>query len=364
MKYFISLILIVLLFTSCAKREEQVIVYSNNKTITTQEKVSQIKKELPIINQKEVSKHNKLALVYGIQNVGKYALESINVISTYLSKMKSDYIFKVYDIGKQNSNNYKKVMEELKDDNISKAIFLVTENEIDSLFNINTDIEIYCPIIHKDSIKYKVKKNFTFGAINYNEQFKTFIDLQNDSSNYYEIYDNKTISKILHNKLSTISNKYTSIKISGKNPNYSKIFSRHRDLNNSTVILNTSIIKSSIILSQLRANEIIPSEVYSTQINYTPLIFVLTQNEDRRGLKIANSIQKLPKDIDNIFNLMGVDIRYNWVNYSTLIGLEYLFTQSNNIFGNKIKNNQVYYKILLQKIGRNDFKQIDIAEFD
>jgi len=263
MKYFISLILIVLLFTSCAKREEQVIVYSNNNVIISQEKAIEIENEVPIINEKEESQQKKLALVYGIKNVGKYALESINVISTYLSRTKSDYTFKVYDINKQNSHNYKKVMEELKDDNISKAIFLVTENEIDSLFKLNTDIKIYCPIIHKDSIKHTVEKNFTFGAINYNEQFKTIIALENNSSNYYEIYDNKTISKILHDKLVTVSNKYTSIKINGKNPNYSQIFYHYPDLNNSTVILNTSIVKSSIILSQLRANEIIQSEVYS-----------------------------------------------------------------------------------------------------
>ncbi|HFU75619.1 MAG TPA: hypothetical protein ENK66_05160, partial [Arcobacter sp.] len=342
MKYTSLFIFIMLFLTSCAQKKDEVVVYAPKKESIKEKKVEEkiiLKNEPKVQSAFEAPKPKTIALVYAIKNIGKYSVESHNVIKTYLSAAKNNYIFKVYDIENESAQNYDTILDQLLEDKIENVIFLITDRYIDSLAEnekIN-NFKSYFPIINKDALTNKTNiKNLIFGGISYKKQFSTILNQLENKDNIFEIYDDKSISIILHEKLGmSINTYYRSIKINGKNPNYEKVLNRYRDLNQSSVILNTSIVKSSIILSQLRANDIIPHEIYSTQINYSPLIFVLSQNEDREGVKIANSIQKLPKEIDSIYNLIGTDIRYNWVNYSTLIGLEYFFNQSNLIFNNE-----------------------------
>lgn len=387
MKFYIFIFAFLVLLTGCSKPEQQIVVYKTDKS---KERVHIEKESISVLQQEQnfdLAPQNftnglektKIALVYGLNNIGKYSIESINVISTYLSTKYENYSLKVFDIGLESKESYDNVLDQLNELDINNAIFLVTEEQIESLLENekNKDIDIYLPIINKNSLENNItNSNIIFGGIDYSAQFdeiitkiqinfekhkmeanETNISINN---NIFEIYDNKPISKKLHTSFISKVDNYKSIGLFGKNPSYAKILTKHNDLNESTVILNTSIIKSSIVLSQLRANEIYPKYVYSTQINYTPLVFVLTQYEDRNMVQITNSIRNLPHEIESVFNLIGSDVRYNWVNYSTLIGIEYLFSKSNLIFDNEINNNQVQYAIDFFDVERNNFIKDDV----
>ena len=109
-------------------------------------------------------------------------------------------------------------------------------------------------------------------------------------------------------------------------------------------MLNTPIIKTSIILSQLRVYDIVPSVILSTQLNYNPLIISLTQFEDRLNFITANSIENVDAKLEDTLSLLDIDIRYNWVNYSILVGINYLYDQNaRNIITNSVVNNEVIY---------------------
>lgn len=103
------------------------------------------------------------------------------------------------------------------------------------------------------------------------------------------------------------------------------------------------IVKSSLILSQLRANEIDPKIIFATQVLYDPILMTLTQDKDRERLLIANSIDRVSSELkDNISNFGG-NISYEWVDYSTLVGVNYLLKGNNEIVSTKVENNQAIY---------------------
>jgi SRSO17 transposase len=175
-------------------------------------------------------------------------------------------------------------------------------------------------------------------------------------NNLIEIYDDSMIGMILHEQFLKKYPEVKSIKISGKNPKYERILKRNKSITNSTVILNMPIVKSSIVLSQLRAHDMNATKSLSTQINYSPLLFVLTQKEDRKDFYVTNAIDKLPDNIEEMNLLFENDILYNWVNYSTILGLEYLLTDANKLF-NKINivDNQIEYNLKILKAQENKF---------
>ena len=75
---------------------------------------------------------------------------------------------------------------------------------------------------------------------------------------------------------------------------------------------------------------------------------------------IANSIKKAPPALEEINTMFGHDIVYDWVNYSTSIGADYLCQQFfdgkiSRSFKEGISGNQVIYNTSLYQPGRNEF---------
>jgi SRSO17 transposase len=136
-----------------------------------------------------------------------------------------------------------------------------------------------------------------------------------------------------------------------------KRFLKNRKFENSMVILNTPIVKTSILLSQIRALDVNIQGVLSTQLNFTPLILSLTQKEDRKNLNVANSIGNLPIDLKEINSILDNNIEYSWVNYSIIVGMEYL-TNSLKLFEDlKIRDNQIVYPITIYKVKKYSFEK-------
>ncbi|MDD4506983.1 MAG: hypothetical protein PHE60_11490, partial [Sulfurospirillaceae bacterium] len=78
---------------------------------------------------------------------------------------------------------------------------------------------------------------------------------------------------------------------------------------------------------------------------------------------VANSIQRAPAELEEINAFFGHDIVYDWVNYSTSIGTDYLCNQffagrTTQTFTEVIRNNQVIYNTAIYKAGRNEFSKV------
>ena len=310
--------------------------------------------------EKKIINNDDIAIVYSSNVIGKYALEATNSAIGHLLSSQLKFNLSVFDIKDETKDSIDKILSKLEKLGIKNILFLVTSNNsiyLNSYNNIDK-FNIYLPLVNKHNVNF-FNKNIVFGGINYAKQFYSIINKA--TSNIIEIYDDSSLGQSLHNELYALDLNKTikSLKLKGKNPHYARILKSHKELNHSSIILNLPIIKSSIILSQLRANDILPSQLFSTQVNYSPLLLVLTQKEDRENLNIVNSISSVSKQIEAYNTLLDNDILYNWVNFSTILGMEYLLNNHNNVlFKNiKIKDNQVNFNQEFIDVSNFNFKK-------
>ena len=320
----------------------------------------QIVEEEAIIVEEEA--HETLSIIFSSKNIGKYALEATNSITTYLLHKDNMFDLKVYDLEIQNKENLENVISQIKNKEIKKVVAMITKEQLSTLNNIPDigDIQFYFPLINKydvQNINELNNLNYTFGAISYKKQFTELIKYAS-SDNLVEFYGSSGIGRALHTYLADEKIKYAK-KIDNNNGRYKFFLENNSRLDNSVVLLNTPIIKSSILLSAINAQELTIMSILSTQLNYTPLIFSLTQKRDRKKLIVANSIGNIPIELEEYNTLIGNNLSFSWVNYSTIIGVEYLLNNNIDIFKDlSLVENQVEYPVHLYKVGNNSFKLI------
>lgn len=294
------------------------------------------------ITDEESKDFFRIAIIYPSQVIGKYANNTVNTVTGYLLFKNEKFEIETYDTVTEDKEAIETAFNTLKEKGYTNIIALFTANGYTSLNAISFDDEkIYLPLINKDYVNYE-SENYIFGGISYKKQIE-LLQTQSQTSNnmFYQ-------KSYLGNKLKTIyENSVDKIKliksVDSRNNNYKRLVDDKR-LNESSLMLNTSIIKTSIILSQLRAFETEPSVILSTQLNYNPLIVSLTQPEDRVKFLVANSIDDTDERLVDVISSLDANIVYDWVNYSSLIGVNLFFDENKSqlIKTKKVQNSIVY----------------------
>ena len=362
---FVSLFLII----GCSSNKQNITYISKSADLVRSMKVKDIKKENSIQNQTlkdeaivpKIIKTDNIAVVFSSSQIGKYALEATTTVNTYLLYKRNNFNTSIYDIDKYKGGQFTEIFNEIKSKNISKVILMITKDNLPKLSSIDniSKFNIYLPLINSYDTPIQMDTNnikLVYGAISYKKQFEVLLNYSNKKS-LSEFYDNSNIGRVLHSYLDDKDIHY-SREINDRNGEYER-FLRSKTLRGSSILLNTPIVKSSIILSQIKALQINIKQILSTQLNYSPFLFTLTQKRDRRKVVIANSIGKLPNDLIEYNNLLNNNIQYSWVNYSTILGVEYLLNGNLNKFdGVNIKDNQVNYSVELYKVKDNSFEKI------
>jgi hypothetical protein len=260
--------------------------------------------------------------------------------------------------------SYNEALEQLDDSGIDNVVAVITNSSYENLIladDVN-DFNIFLPLIHKNNVS-KVLENIIYGGVDYKRQLETLTNyspIQN-----IELYDNSLFGQTLHNVLLDVNPSILLAKevndVSGKYASY--LNENLKTMSDFGIYLNTPVVKSSILLSQFTANDINVSRILSTQINYTPLILSLTQTTDRENLLIANSISEVPIQLnENIYNL-GANITYDWLTYSTVVGLDYFASNDEKLKPNIIINQQVIYDIKLYKVKEHSFTQVQQLDY-
>ncbi|MEA3554342.1 MAG: hypothetical protein U9R39_08085 [Campylobacterota bacterium] len=373
MKNLIIVFVSLFLLLGCTSKKQNIEYKSkqNNLILDNNIKQKDIKKEdISIVDEKtkdevlepKIIKTDNIAVVFSSSEIGKYALEVTVTMNTYLLYKNNNFNITIYDIDKYRGDKLSEVFKDISTKNISKVMLMITKNRLAKLATIDdvSKFKIYLPLINSYDtlIPLEVKNlNLVYGAISYKKQFEALYKYSKEES-LSEFYDNSNIGSVLHSYLEDKQINY-SRKINDRNGEY-KYFLTSKSLINSSILLNTPIVKSSILLSQINALEVDVKQILSTQLNYSPFLFTLTQKPDRRKVIIANSIGKIPDDIIEYNNLLNNNIIYNWVNYSTILGVEYLLNDNLDMFeGVEIKDNQVDYSVELYKARDNSFEKIN-----
>lgn len=298
----------------------------------------------------------KLAFVYPSSLVSKYAKNSINTIAGYLSFLKANYDLVVIDTINENPDNINKAFDEIRSKDITKVIALFTPNSTTTLSKLHLDdIYVYLPLIEKKEL-LEENNNLIFGSISYEEQLKKLSYYSNGANVLF--YQNTYLGNKLKNSYELVVDNTIARKEIRKNETNFRSLVVDSRLKNSSVFLNLDIVKSSLILSQLRANDIYPHMIFSTQINFDPVLMTLTQDKDREKLLLANSIEEVNSKLKDEVLIFGGNIIYEWVDYSTLVGVNYLINGNNSLISTKIIDNQAVFNIRLFKSTDYGFVEI------
>ena len=299
----------------------------------------------------------KVAFIYPSSLVEKYAKTSLSTISGYLSYQKADYDLTIIDSTNENYENINSAFAKAKQNGVTKIIGLFTPSAISSLDKIVTsDIKVYLPLIEKSDALTN-NENLIFGSISYDQQVKKLISYSNTNNAMF--YQNTYIGNKLKRAYdASVYDTRVRKEISKTETNFKYIVNDYK-LNNSTLFLNTDLVKTSLILSQLRAYDISPKAILSTQVSYDPMLMLLTQDQDRDKLVIANSIDSVNNELRDEISTFGGNIVYEWVDYSTLVGINYLYYGKNSsLVPTKIENNQAMYNPRLFRSTEFGFSEI------
>jgi hypothetical protein len=360
--YFIVAILF--LFTACTNNKEISIPKSNNANIKTNSSSYTYVNPTPINTDFDGINDNedfKVAIVFPSKVVGKYGNTTINSVIGYLLFQNKKFEIVSFDSEDESIDNIYNTLNEVKSKGYKKVIALFTNNSLSTVNNISlmNNMEVYFPLIAKSESNYQNATNFIYGSISYEDQMKKLLELSTE--NNAQFYEDSSIGYKLKNIYEKLTPEIVvNQMILRSNNNFKNIVTNER-LKHTNLMLNTTIVKSSIILSQLYAYETENGAILTTQLNFDPLIISLTQYEDRLNLIFANSIEETDERLVELLNLLDTDVRYNWVNYSTLVGIDYLFGKnSQGLIKNKIINNEVIYNTYLYYSTQSSFKKLDL----
>ena len=356
MKYLLSLVLIAFVFVGCSTKQNEVNIKMSNKNDklvvhkNTNENIqNEVIEEIDlfdIIEHDEFISGDKpsirIAFVFPSKIVGKYANSSINTILGYLAYKDVSYELKIFDSKTENIQNVQETFDDIKDKGFTKVIALFTPKISNTLNELDVDdLDVYLPLVNKNEMN-SLSSNFIFGSISYNKQIQKLLEFS--SNNNVMFYQESFIGHKLKSIYEELAPSIKLVKSIKSKRNRFKSIIKDKRLSDSTLFLNTTIVKTSIILSQLNVYEIFPKVTLSTQLNYNPLLISLTQVNDRTNFIVANSIEKVDDMLSDKISTYDGDIVYNWVDYSTLVGVNYLYDFNNeNLIQTQIIDNEVIY---------------------
>ncbi|VAY86260.1 Putative periplasmic protein [hydrothermal vent metagenome] len=306
-----------------------------------------------------------IAIVFPSKVLGKWAIDATNSAISYMMYKENDFNIKVFNSINESEDSIQNVFSEISKEGISKILMLVTydgASKLSTISNIDS-YQIYLPLIDKNILDLNIS-SVIYGSIDYLQQFTALLEHSSEDEKIVDFYDRSKFGKQLSNSLSKVDNLNVLYKesINNNNGRYSVFLNKNNHaLYQSTLIINMPIVKSSIVLSQINTKDINISKVLSTQLNYTPLLLSLTQLEDRKNMLIASSIFETNDKLEEYNALIDNDIKYNWVNYSTTIGIQYLINKDiSSFYPVKLEKNKIVFPVQIFETTKYSFKSHNI----
>jgi hypothetical protein len=321
------------------------------------------KEEIDLSPKMEFASYPKIALLVPKKVIGKYANSIADSILSYLIYKDERFQFELFDSEDESEAHILQQLSAIRHKGYQLVVAAVTQKGAKIIAANEYAMEVYIPTINKKEIDL-MRENITFGGIDYEEQIDKLLSYAADKvviftdksalAKKLESYiDNASFSEIAYRK--TIQN---------AKANLSPFIKKNHRLKNASIFLNMPIVKAALLASQLSVHEARQKNILLTQICYNPLLFTLTQAKERETMFIANSIGETDFALKDINMILGTNVDFAWVNYSTLIGVDYFV--SNFIEGSERKhfveqmvNNQIRYKIDILKPIHSRFERVD-----
>jgi len=334
----------------------------------------------------------KIALLLPSSRIGRYATSTTNAVFSYMLSKNRSFELETFEIENESLKNIEKALQKIEDKRFYHVIAPLTKKGANNIVKIDTDVTLYIPTVNVQDINHdNINKHIYFGGIDYREQIKTLLSYS--TTPLVIFHDESALAKELHDytKISYFSSKvnstismdeiYTdeldtleledknliSISINKRTTNLERQLKKNRKIQFGTFFLDTPIVKSSLIMSQLTLYDVNTTNILSTQINYDPLLLSITQYKDRSKMLIANSISQKNRHMSETNTLFDNDIDYDWINYSTTIGVDFLYslvTDEERLYALEVDKNQVNYPVTLVRPALSRFVVQEAPEDD
>lgn len=310
----------------------------------------------------------KIALMMPKKIIGRYSVATIDTILAYLCARGINFEFEVFDCGDEEEDSIKRTYEKIEENDFQFIVAIMTAKGATQSSKLQLKIPLYIPTVNHQQIDSSPSSSLLFfGGISYNDQIETLLKITkgthiiayNDDSPVGE-----RLSTILQKKVPQITELVITNEVAATFAKSNK--SQESQIQDADIFLNTPVVKTGLLLSQIGYFKKKSATFLSTQINYNPSLSILTQQRDRRNLYIANSIGKTDQKLIEYGSLLNSDLKYDWVNYSTAIGMEMFYKIINpdslSYFKEKVVDNQVQYEVKIFQIDTKGFHPIDLQE--
>lgn len=317
-----------------------------------------------------LGKSLEVALLMPKKIIGKYSTTTIDTILAYLFSRDIDFRFKIFDSLNEDYDSLLQSVKKINDERFHFVIAILSNKDSISALD-SIDVPIYIPTMTNKDIK--ARSNIVFGGIDYESQINVLMSkIDEDNSN-----NNKKPSVVISYNDDSSLGSYLGEIVKSLNPpiffeevitnkiaaNFSKNIQANQDiLSNSNIFLNTPVVKSGLLLSQLDVSNKKFSKILSTQVNYNPALLSLVRGNNTSNVIIANSISKTEQKLVEYGMLLSSDLQYDWVNYSTALGMDLFLNNMSNDFSRyfveSFSRNQAIYNINLYKIENGIFVNI------
>ncbi|QKG29516.1 hypothetical protein [Campylobacter sp. RM16187] len=304
----------------------------------------------------------KIAIIIPQDSIKSYAAVVSNSAIAYMIRQNANIDIKFYNIGNESTDSIRDALTRAKAENISYLITPFTQVGVAHLNNLLEDSMLaYIPTLHSSTLP-NLKVNLIFGGIDYKEQIVRLLDFSNGKNAAFS--DGSLLGSTLNKYSEELSGGLVYQNEIGNQTDLKNFVDRNSKINEASIFLNIPILKTSLLSSQLRVYDINATNLLSTQINYTPSIFKLTQPQDRELIYIANSLSAVDSSLDSNNKILGQDINFNWVGYSTSVGMDYIYTaylnqNAQKLFSERVENSQVIYNTKILKVGESSFSHAD-----
>lgn len=298
----------------------------------------------------------KIALMVSPSVVGNYSQSTYNVALATLMASKYPFELVSYDMSDESVNTITQTLDKIDHDSMHAILAPLTLNGVKNLLTSHTDKTIFIPTVHKRDVG-PCESNIIFGAIDYQAQMEALVPYMGRSLAifYSDSAVGENLAQMTQNiasnaKKGAIPSSLYSIDTEGAN--IVKYLARPAAFSKKSIVVHLPVVKTSMLASHLTFSGAHEHNILSTQINFDPTLISLTQYNDRRNMIVANSIIEQVPSIYEINALMNNDLSFDWINYTTSVGTDYLIAHLNGserLYTMRLIDSQVIYPIELMK---------------
>jgi len=306
----------------------------------------------------------RIALLLPYKKITRYAASTTNASFAYLMSKKYPFELKSYKIEDESHKEISSALKKIQEDGFNYVIAPLTQEGEDIVSKINPQINIFFPTINKKDA-HSNSKFLYYGGIDYRAQSDLL--LSKSTSPLVIFYDESEVGKQLSsyqeyafkNKNSEHKNpSVIKLSIPQKITNLESQLKDNSRINGGSFFINTPIVKSGMVISQLTLYDTNAANILSTQTNYNPLLLTMTQYQDRKKMIVANSITQNRDILIEINSFLSNDIVYDWINYTTTVGVDYfthIISGEKREYTIEVQDNQMIYPIVLTKPSLSSF---------